>query len=419
MKTENFIKRITITFFLFFLFQACFSQENYLSGYIISLNGDTLSGYIDYRNWENNPDNIFFKEKLSDNKSNYGPIDIKGFNVLDEMYKSAIIQTEVSSSENKSDAELKLAIDTTFLQTIIEGEKCLYFYKNKSGKDQFYIKKDTSYEFLVYKKFIKRIEGKTGFVENKKFLGQLSFYFQDCPEIQSKLKNTEYRKKSLENLFLFYFNCTKSEIVFHKKTESISIELGVLTGLSLTSLNFNSDNFTYLVNANYNQSANLSAGLFFDVILPRNQGKWSLNNELIFTSYKVNGRFDDYENENKYTITYTSFGYSYLKVNNMLRFKYPVGSLYIYLNAGISNGFAISESNYRKKESKFYTTERVVEDKALDESRKYEQGYIIGLGTKFKKYSFEIRYENGNGMSEYTSLNSSIIRYYFLLSYRF
>ena len=93
--------------------------------------------------------------------------------------------------------------------------------------------------------------------------------------------------------------------------------------------------------------------------------------------------------------------------------------IFLYINGGISNGFAISEKNYKKIESKFYSTEKVVEESALNETRKYEQGFILGTGIKFKNYSFEIRAENGNGMSVYNALNSKTKRYYFLLGYRF
>jgi hypothetical protein len=106
-------------------------------------------------------------------------------------------------------------------------------------------------------------------------------------------------------------------------------------------------------------------------------------------------------------------------LNNSLRFKYPIGKAYIYLNAGISNGFAITETNDIKKEKKFWDIETIEKDKAITDTRKYEQGLIFGLGSKFKKYSIEMRFERGNGMSKQTSLKSSTLRYYFFLAYRF
>jgi len=106
-------------------------------------------------------------------------------------------------------------------------------------------------------------------------------------------------------------------------------------------------------------------------------------------------------------------------MNNLLRYKYPVGRFFVYLNAGISNGYVISETNTLKKEHKIYSSESVEEGVALNETRKYEQGSILGLGTKINRYSFEIRNEKGNGISESSVLKSTTNRYFFLLGYKF
>jgi hypothetical protein len=95
-----------------------------------------------------------------------------------------------------------------------------------------------------------------------------------------------------------------------------------------------------------------------------------------------------------------------------------VGLSSVFLNLGISNGFAISESNYKKAETKFYSTERIVEERALEEIRKNEQGLVIGAGLKHKRLSLESRYERTNGMSVYLKLNSPINRFYILLGFK-
>ena len=415
------MKKIGLTILAIFIFQTSFCQENYKPGYIIS-NGDTLHGFIDYRNWEGNPEKISFKKAVSENAINYTPIDIKGFGVSDECYESAKINTEISpinvgDINDENIADLNIEIVTAFLQTIIKGKKSLYFYRNKVGKNQFYIRQDTTHNLLGYKKYYKIQDGEKGIAENNKFLGQLSFYLQDCPAIQSKLKSTVYTKKSLEDLLLYYYNCTQSNFEFQKKREKTVMEFGLLTGLSLSSIKFNT--IPYLEKADYQLSANFSAGLFFEVVPPRNQRKWSLCNELIFSSYKIKGIYNDYTNENNYTIYHATIGLSYLKMNNLLRYKYPVGRFFVYLNAGISNGFAVRETNKLKTEHKIYSSGSVNEGLALNEIRKYEQGYILGLGTKIKRYSFEIRSEKGNGISESSTLKSTTNRYFFLLVYKF
>jgi hypothetical protein len=379
-----------------------------------------LHGFVDYRNWENNPDKISFKENLKSNKAIYSPLTIKSFSVADEDYQSAIIETEVSPS-NLVDLDhsslLNIKIDTTFLQTMIKGPKSLYYYSKKFGKPQFYIKRDSGFELLMYKRYL---FGPSELVDNKKFIGQLIFYFQDFPSIQSKIKNLEYSKKSLENLFIYYYKNTNSKVAFQKKTEKNKIEVGVLAGVSMSTLKFNHVDFsTLLQNSNFNYSTNFTTGLLLDFILPRNNNKLSIYNELIYTSFNISGSYNNSTTANGSTNTYTTFGYSYLKLFNMIRYIYPVGKSFIFLNAGISSGLNIGGSNSQRQETIAYNTSSALKYNAINEVRTFEQGYALGLGTKFDNCTIELRYERGTGLTNSQEIKSISNRFYFLFGVRF
>ncbi len=62
MRGKLSIRIILGLLFLFMFLQASFCQENYQPGYIVGLKGDTLHGFINYRNWERNPDKISFRK---------------------------------------------------------------------------------------------------------------------------------------------------------------------------------------------------------------------------------------------------------------------------------------------------------------------------------------------------------------------
>lgn len=422
MKKIKTFKRFDLVFFSIFLFQISLSQENYLSGYVINNNGDTLYGFIDYRNWEINPKEIKYKTEIDEIPAAFKPTDILEFRVHNEIYVSGIVNIEISqfqASRLEKDPQIHLKVDTTFLQTLFKGAKSLYFYKNSEGREYFYIKHDTVFELLIYKRFQEWEEYTRVMTENKKYLGQLTLYLNNCPTIQKKLESTTYTQKSLINLFQYYYDCSQTDISFQKEEEKIRAEIGVLAGVSFTSFKFNSTVFIDLNNTEYSLSTDFSGGLFLNLIFPRNNRKWSLNNELLFTTYKVKGRYEEIENENYYTITSTELGYSYLKLNNLVRYKYPIGRVFLFLNVGISNGFAISETNYKMVKSKFYETEEISEGLALEDTRKYEQSYIVGSGAQYKNFSIDFRYEKGNGMSKYSALNSRTNRYYCLVGFRF
>ncbi|MFZ4521137.1 MAG: hypothetical protein ACOYNC_05500 [Bacteroidales bacterium] len=423
MRSTILLRSVALMALFSLLLQNSFAQKNILTGFVITLQGDTMHGYIDYRNWEKNPGMVFFRNDREGPAREYKPLEIKAFGVLDEIYESAIVKTEESSVETTEltySNELQFRNDTTFLQGLIKGEKCLYFYRSKTGKDQFYIRTDSSYELLVYKKYLKDQDGHTLITENKRFIGQLTIYLSSCNSLQEKLNKTEYRKNSLENLFLAYYRCTRSELTFQKKTEKTQVQIGVLAGVSLTSLKFSgTDYYHVLTEPPFSKSVNFAGGVFFDVILPRNLGKWSICNELLFTSYQTSARFEEYTSKDKYSILNITFGYSYLKMNNMVRFKYPVGKTSLFLNAGVSSGFAVYEKNYVKLETKLFDQVRVQEDKVLNDTRRYEIGFVAGIGIKYWRLSMETRYETSNGMSDYADLKSSVNRFYLLFGYRF
>jgi hypothetical protein len=297
---------------------------------------------------------------------------------------------------------------------LYKGNKSLYYY-NFEGKDNFYIEKDSCYELLEYKKYLEKREGKSSICENRKYIRQLAFYLMDCAVIQSNLKNVSYTGKSLKNLFRHYSDCVNSTVVFENKTEKIIPEFGILFGITLSSLEFKGDKGFISVNTKYPKSTNIAGGLFCDFVLPKNQKKWSIYNELMYTSFNVSGSYKENEN-NCY---YTTLAYSYLKINNMLRYRYPIENFSVFLNVGMSNGYVVKEKNYSMIETKINNQTIVSEGAAINGIRKYEEGIIIGTGLKYKRFSFDCRYERGTGMTALILLKSVTQRYYFLLGYKF
>jgi hypothetical protein len=440
MQSTNVYSKITLVVLLFLASATTYGKAEYLPGYIINPNGDTLKGYIEYRNWSVNPDKIFFKKQLNNEGVTYTVDEINGFTVSGEIYVKAIVtidESKTSAKELDFTSEVIPVKDTVFLQALILGTKSLYWYKNKSIKDQFYIWQDTVFELLIHKKYLTEPDStrtyySTSYIavapaklilhpiaENNRYLNQLALYLKDCQDIQLTFKNTDYSKRSLEQLFQRYYECTLSKTTYQVKTENAKAVAGALAGLSITSVTFSGVNTNYLVNTEFQPSVNFAGGLFLNLFFPRNFDKFSLNNELFFTTYKAEGSYTDYENENVYTIYTTSIGLTYLKLNSMLRYYQPVGNVFIFINAGGSMGIGLSETNYRKRENVLYNDVTIYESKAISDIRQREFSYNVGFGAQYKKYLLEFRYERGNGMSYYASFKAVTERLYFLLGYTF
>lgn len=388
-----------------------FAQKYFQPGHIINLKGDTIKGQIEYRNWESVPDKIKFISAGDDKEIVCTPKNIKGFEVSGEKYESAAVKTEVSGDNINSlsrAAELYFEADTTFLQAIVTGPKNLYHYRNKVGKDQFYIKKNSDFTLLVYKRYQSEKDGAPLTIsENRGYLNQLNNYFEDCTSLKSKLENTKYTTRGLSEVFEDYYKCTGVAKEFSMKKEKIVIATGAIAGISYTTLGVSyvyADNYNFEVN--FNASLNVAAGLYADIILPRNMGRWSIYNELLYSSYAVESELYNAQDG------IASVGYTYLKLNNMLRYKFPVGSSFVFLNAGLSNGYAIKEIN--KVDFGSGQTHSF-----MGVTRLYEQGLLFGAGAMYHRISVEARVEIGNGMSASDYYSTPTTRMFLLLGYRF
>ena len=422
------LKRITIALVFVCRFESAHCQENYLPGYIIQTNKDTLKGFIDYKNWRANPKEIVFKEKLTDKKFHCTPQNIKGFGVADEFYESAIVKREIDRP-NELNPQLDLKTDTVFLQTIVRGAKSLYYYLPLQSRGHFYVKHDSSsfFELLVYKKYI--TDNSSGKFESKntKYFNQLLLYLDNCETLRKSIRQVNYTQKDLKNLFTTYYNkCTETKINFEKKTEKDIVEFGIVAGPVLNSINFSgnlgNDDTESLTNTKYKSNVNFSGGIFLETTFARARRRLSMYNELLFTKSKFSGSYTNYYDASDLSNYYTSntnFGFSFLKFNNMIRYKYVLGKLPLFVNGGFSIGYVSVNDNHKTKTFSHNTVP--IETYALDESaiRKLDFGLIGGLGAMLKKYSFEVRYEHNKGTYNTTTANSTMQRVHFLFGYRF
>lgn len=417
------LKRFIITLSLFCcVFSYSYCQKNFYPGFILHLNGDTLHGYIKFINTERNPFQVTFKKELNTEDINFTPSDIKAFGVKDEFFISANVQSEYGLSDTKEldyDSAPRLKRIIVFLQTIVTGEKSLYYYHRKYEPEHFYIKRDTTFELLVYKKYLFKEENISVEKENKRYQNQLYFYLQDCPTIAAKLDNVEYYKSDMEKLFVYYYDNMNQKMNFHKSTESVTFKFGVVAGLSITNLQFSGGGPYYLLNADFNPSLNITCGGSLDIVLPKNSKRLSIYNELLISSFSIDGNSTQTITPGVYTTTSSNFKYSYLKLNNLVRYKLINNKFPIFINAGISNGILLKGTNYAKSVEHNYASTMTYEGDPLTNTKSAEQGFLFGIGSTFKKYAVELRYEYGNGMGINTGTISGITRIFCLLEYKF
>ncbi|MEM8900300.1 MAG: hypothetical protein AAGC85_19450 [Bacteroidota bacterium] len=281
-----------------------------------------------------------------------------------------------------------------FLRALVMGEKWLLYLKPQGRAENFYIKKDDQFELLLYKKYFSYKDGEPVMRENRTFLGQITLYLNDCDKIKDELARISYSTKGLVSLFRTYNKCRPGALSYEEKEESITTETAVFTGISSTRLNFigsyfvNAGGLRYLRDIDFGTSYDPMIGVSLEIFMPRRRKTLSLQNELTFTTFDIS--FSE-PRPTLDQVTYR-FKYSYLKLNTAIRVNLPLKKLPLFLNGGISNGFAIGNTNELLIEDTATTSEDLI-----GKIREYEQGIFAGAGIKVRNWFMEIRHESGNG----------------------
>jgi hypothetical protein len=245
-------------------------------------------------------------------------------------------------------------------------------------------------------------------------------YFEDCPDLGAKIQGSNYDRKSLESIFTSYHqHCRKTEATFIKEKENVQSSYGLLAGMTSTSVGFSvlDREFEYLLYTDYPMSNNFTGGIFYEIIFPRSQGKWSLNNELFYTSFQTEGVYEDSVSARLYKVHYSEFAYAYIQLKPMVRYSYPLGKVSIFASAGVSFGFSINgKSHYVVEKTNDGGT--TISEGIAPGGKKGEQGLILGTGLRINKVSLELRFEKGNGFSNLILAGANTNRYFFLMGYR-
>jgi len=181
------------------------AQSNYHTGYVIKTNGDTLKGFIDYHQWDQNPRSINFKSAADDrNVSNFNPKEVKEFQVSGQTYVS--YQGAISMDKNKF-PDLPMGLDTgkkqdtIFLEQVSKGKYLTLFYHRDAIKARFFAaEKNATPAELKYYQYSDQ-----GQLAIKEFYrGQLLFYANKYmpgdPKLAQKIEDTRFDKAGLAEI---------------------------------------------------------------------------------------------------------------------------------------------------------------------------------------------------------------------------
>jgi hypothetical protein len=195
-----------------FLFLPLFSlaQSNYKPGYVVRLNGDTVHGFINYREWDKNPKNISFKNTLGNSAAeNFTPQNINEFAVNGyEYFKRFVVkisQDQVEMSNVKQGADTSYITAAVFLRVLTPGKNVSLFGYTDEIKTRYYILAgtETQPQELVYRVYYS-LENSTLQKIDNRYRVQLEYLAQKYNvsnnELETQISNAEYQEADLAKI---------------------------------------------------------------------------------------------------------------------------------------------------------------------------------------------------------------------------
>lgn len=123
------------------------AQSNFKAGYIINLKGDTLHGYIDYKEWGRSPQSINFKSAEVSKAQELGTTDINYFEINDYVsyraYTVSISLNPVDISSPPSITDTSSTSNVVFLKVLQKGKAVTLYSYTDHLKERFYVKDNT------------------------------------------------------------------------------------------------------------------------------------------------------------------------------------------------------------------------------------------------------------------------------------
>ncbi len=135
------MKNFILSFFLLASSAVCMAQINLREGIVITLQGDTLHGSIDYRTDQLNAEQCLFFPDRKNESVTYKPGDIAGYRFLDNgrYYVSRVVEIEENKQKN------------VFLEYVVRGNLSLYYLDHPAIVDKLYFLEDETGKMVKFR----------------------------------------------------------------------------------------------------------------------------------------------------------------------------------------------------------------------------------------------------------------------------
>jgi outer membrane protein W len=365
---------------LFALFSSFISaQTNFIDGYIITNEQDTIYGMINFKTDKDNCNRCEFKSAPNVPVKTYLPGEIHAyrFSKVGKYY----VSHPITIAHVERNVFLEFLVDGTMdLYYYLDGDKSYYFFENESN------------QLIALTKKADEFVSKTQYKEDNSYKGVLSYIFRDYPSIEKKINKLEFNRISMVKLTKEYHTLTCEAgqpcIEFENKYEEqyIDLRFNVYAGLVYIQYLFDQETMAEFYNATaYTPTIGAQVMLTYpritknlSLVLDFSLTNLNLNTDYsgLFNYFPRNKRDYDYSMQAQMFTGKLGFRYTYLKGN--IRPFVEIDGNFTYL-FNLSNRLSIKEYT---SEDNFYVNE--IESYGLLENRFV--GYSLNIGLNYRIY---------------------------------
>lgn len=246
-------------------------QSFFKSGYIISLDMDTVYGRIDFRGDRFNSGKCVFIADQGKEPVLFEPGSIYGYRFDDgNYYLSKTVATESGPEDY-------------FMEVLLSGIISLFYCRASSDGYNYYIEtREGEMVRLFEKETIIGIPGKGEYLRRfKYYLGSLGSAMSDAPELHSQIERAELKQTSLVKLLQQYHNIVCSDmdcIKYIKSYPGTKVQIAPIISWQTELLKING--FSDYAGLNYQAAYYPSAGLSLVIKIPGNSERFSLRTDI-------------------------------------------------------------------------------------------------------------------------------------------
>jgi len=227
-----------------------YPRENYVKGFIILNNNDTIHGWIEYNKIKSDILACYFSTDSLSLPTRYKPRDIKGFEIpREKKYASRIVEIEGEERH-------------LFLLYLVDGTVDLFYFRELDGQIYCFIEKEGKILPLTNEQKEYSQNDQKYIRKTNQYKNVFKYITKETPELHPIINNLEYHHSSFMKLVSKYHNkvCDSVDCVIYNrdfrkiKKPPLRIKLGIEGGLTLGYVRYQ-DAYEYMGYRLYNSNS--------------------------------------------------------------------------------------------------------------------------------------------------------------------